>query len=92
MRVLAVMADLEGLGGLGPLVGLLGGAPGLQAGSAAVLGTAASNNVKFQEQLIDAFPSVLGKLLEVRNGKCGCNVPGGGCVCVGGWVGSWQLL
>jgi hypothetical protein len=62
----APTADLKTLGGLEPLVRLLQeGSPAVQAAAAYVLGTAASNNDKFQGQLLEAHPEVLAHLLQV---------------------------
>ncbi len=60
------LTDLERLDGLAPLVGLLAASPRLQAAAAVVLGTAASNNHKFQQQLMQAHPEVLEQLMQVR--------------------------
>ena len=60
-------ADLKGMGGLDPLVSLLERGPHqLQALAASVLGTAAANNEKFQEQLLQSFPNIFTLLVEVR--------------------------
>lgn len=59
-------ADLGVLDGIDPLVQLLDGTPQIQAATAYVLGTAASNNIKFQQQLLAAHPGVVAQLLKVR--------------------------
>ncbi len=59
--------DLHGLGGLGPLVALLGHeAPAVAAAAAHALGTAASNNPAFQRQLLSQQPEAVATLLRVR--------------------------
>ena len=71
-------ADLKVLGGLEPVLEHL--APGhvgpeeeepvVRAAAAHVLGTAASNNVKFQQQLLDTFPGIFTVLVQAG---CGAN-------------------
>ena len=60
-------ADLQGMGGLAPVVALL--APqqptSLQAAAAHLLGTAASNNAEFQRQLLTDHPEALPLLLQL---------------------------
>ncbi len=59
-------ADLHTLHGLQPVVQLLSqDSPSLQAAAAFVLGTAASNNNKFQEQLMQLYPETVSLLLKV---------------------------
>lgn len=59
-------ADLHTLHGLQPVVQLLAhDSPRLQAAAAFVLGTAASNNNKFQEQLMHLHPETITLLLQV---------------------------
>jgi hypothetical protein len=59
--------DLRVLGGLPPLVALLQQAqpPELQEAAAYVLGTAASNNAKLVEVLLQEHPNLLQQLLQV---------------------------
>ncbi|KAK9819998.1 hypothetical protein WJX72_004950 [[Myrmecia] bisecta] len=58
--------DLKVLGGLPPLVRHLhSGSPEVQAAVCHVLGTAASNNIKFQEQLLADFPDAVRLLVQV---------------------------
>jgi hypothetical protein len=62
-------ADLPVLGGLPPLLDALACPdPALAEGAAAVLGTAASNNIAFQQQLLAADPGIVEKLLKVSWG------------------------
>ena len=49
----------------------------IRAAAAHVLGTAASNNVKFQQQLIDTFPDIFEALVQVRGGGRGQGLKGG---------------
>jgi hypothetical protein len=59
-------ADLHTLQGLQPVVQLLlQDSTNLQAAAAFVLGTAASNNNKFQEQLMEVYPESVMHLLRV---------------------------
>lgn len=60
--------DLKVLGGLPPLVDLLQQQqqPELQEGAAYVLGTAASNNAKLVEALLQQHPGAMQQLLQVR--------------------------
>lgn len=61
-----VRSDLHTLHGLHPVVRLLAhNSPSLQAAAAFVLGTAASNNNKFQEQLMHLHPESISLLLQV---------------------------
>ena len=63
-------SDLHTLHGLHPVVRLLAdGSPSLQAAAAFVLGTAASNNNKFQEQLMHLHPESISLLLQVCSGN-----------------------
>jgi hypothetical protein len=64
---LASKLDLRVLGGLPPLVALLQPQhlPELQEGAAYVLGTAASNNAKLVEALLQEQPELLQQLLQV---------------------------
>ena len=48
----------------------------IRAAAAHVLGTAASNNVKFQQQLLDTFPDIFEALVQVRGGE-GTGIKGG---------------
>lgn len=61
-------ADLRVLGGLHRLAGLLEGQQPaeLQEGAAYVLGTAASNNAKLVEALLQDHPDLIQQLLRVR--------------------------
>ncbi|GAB4817589.1 hypothetical protein N2152v2_004635 [Parachlorella kessleri] len=60
--------DLDKLGGVGPMVALLGSpSPLLRAGAAYVLGTAASNNGPFQQTLMQAHPEVVPALMQLVN-------------------------
>ncbi|KAL3148863.1 hypothetical protein ABBQ32_001736 [Trebouxia sp. C0010 RCD-2024] len=60
--------DLHTLRGLHPIVRLLShDSPSLQAAAAFVLGTAASNNNKFQEQLMQLHPESISLLLQVTS-------------------------
>jgi nucleotide exchange factor SIL1 len=60
-------ADLQGMGGLAPVVALLGRQhpPALQERAAHVLGTAASNNHRFMGQLLGDHPEALRLLLQL---------------------------
>jgi len=59
-------ADLHTLQGLQPVVQLLlQDSTSVQAAAAFVLGTAASNNNKFQEQLMEVYPESVVHLLRV---------------------------
>ena len=67
-------ADLKVLGGLEPVFGHLTAEKlepevdqrlGLRAAAAHVIGTAASNNIKFQQQLLDTFPDAFFVLVQV---------------------------
>jgi hypothetical protein len=58
-------ADLRVLGGLGPLVAALTDVE-LRSQAAQVLGVAASNNAKFQADLIEEQPDVFVLLLQVQ--------------------------
>lgn len=67
MRLLPGPSDLPSMGGLAPVVAqLLSPSPQLAAAAAHVLGTAASNNPKFQKALLTQHPHVLPTLLKVR--------------------------
>ncbi|PRW58654.1 hsp70 nucleotide exchange factor FES1 isoform X1 [Chlorella sorokiniana] len=59
--------NLQGMGGLAPVVAFLGRQqpPALQARAAHLLGTAASNNNVFQEQLLGDHPEALPMLLHL---------------------------
>ncbi len=58
------------MGGLAPVVAqLLSPSPQLAAAAAHVLGTAASNNPKFQKALLTQHPHVLPTLLKVRTAR-----------------------
>ncbi|KAI3433395.1 hypothetical protein D9Q98_003211 [Chlorella vulgaris] len=59
--------DLQRMGGLAPVVALLHSRhpPALQAKAAHLLGTAASNNLEFQEALLAEQPEVLPLLLQL---------------------------
>lgn len=61
------LADLPGIGGVQILSSLIqpGKDPALQAEAAFVLGTAASNNAKFQAE-VAKVPHLLSHLLQVR--------------------------
>ena len=62
-----IAADLHTLQGLQPVVQLLlQDSTSVQAAAAFVLGTAASNNNKFQEQLMEVYPESVMHLLRVR--------------------------
>lgn len=62
------LTDLHSLEGLSPVVKLLTeDAPALQAAAAYVLGTAASNNNKFQELLMQHHPESINLLMQVGN-------------------------
>ena len=64
-----IPADLHTLKGLSPVVNLLRqSSPNLQAGAAYVLGTAASNNNKFHDMLMQYHPESIGLLMLV--GPC----------------------
>ena len=66
MQMHPCCADLHTLHGLQPVVQLLlQESPSLQAAAAFVLGTAASNNNKFQEQLMALYPESITCLLQV---------------------------
>jgi hypothetical protein len=71
LRLPCPPADLKTLDGLDPLVALLSedNSPEVQAAAAYVIGTAGSNNDKFQEQLMGAHPGVLARLLQVGGGR-----------------------
>ncbi len=61
-----IAADLHTLQGLQPVVQLLlQDSTSVQAAAAFVLGTAASNNNKFQEQLMEVYPESVMHLLRV---------------------------
>jgi hypothetical protein len=73
-------ADLKALGGLDPLVEALGATnASLRASAAYVLGTAASNNAKFQHTLLAGHPDIFVKLMEVcvQQARVACL-----CVCL----------
>lgn len=64
-------ADLHTLKGLSPVVSLLAEeSPTIQAAAAYVLGTAASNNNKFQDQLMQTHPETVTLLMQVRDVHC----------------------
>lgn len=72
----ATTADLHKLGGLAPVVALLGAAsPQLRQGAALVLGTAASNNEAFQEQLLRHHPEAVPALMRLVNSASGGFTP-----------------
>ncbi len=68
MLTLRCLADLHILGGLEPVVAELNAPGGFAAASAHVLGVAASNNERFQRQLLHAVPDIFSRLLQVRTG------------------------
>ena len=62
------IADLHTLRGLSPVVNLLThDSPDIQAAAAYVLGTAASNNNHFHDQLMQIHPASITFLMQVRN-------------------------
>ena len=67
IRFRCCCADLHTLHGLQPVVQLLSqDSASLQAAAAFVLGTAASNNNKFQEQLMQLHPESISLLMQVH--------------------------
>lgn len=59
-------ADLEAIHGIEPLVAALDGDNAdIRAAAADVLGTAASNNVRVQQDVADIRPDIVQKLLQV---------------------------
>lgn len=59
-------ADLKPLGGIAPLIALLDCPnPEIQAAAMGVLATAASNNVKAQQDVAEECPNITDKLLQV---------------------------
>lgn len=49
----------------------------IRTAAAYVIGSAASNNVRFQADLLEAFPDIFDTLLEVRRGRDDSNAAGG---------------
>ena len=58
-------ADLKVLGAMEPILQQLGRGPEVQAAAARVLGVAASNNLRFQTDALEADPHLLHRLLQV---------------------------
>ena len=62
----AVTADLKVLGAIAPIIKQLqANAPEVQAAAAHVLGVAASNNLRFQTDALEAEPRLLHRLVQV---------------------------
>lgn len=65
--VVLPFADLKGVGGIEPLLAALNSSSGdVRAAAAGVLGTAASNNVRVQQDVADVCPDIVQKLLLVN--------------------------
>jgi hypothetical protein len=59
-------ADLKAVGGIEPLIAALNSSNAdIRAAAADVLGTAASNNISAQQDVVDICPEILQKLLQV---------------------------
>ncbi len=58
-------ADLKVLGAIGPILQQLDRGPEEQAAAAHVLGVAASNNLRFQTDALEAEPRLMHRLLQV---------------------------
>lgn len=77
-----IAADLHTLQGLQPVVQLLlQDSASVQAAAAFVLGTAASNNNKFQEQLMEVYPESVTHLLRVSLIYAATGLPISFCLC-----------